>query len=54
MILNHCIEILYNIFMVEVLNEADFFSNRFDLLLTDGHFFHGHNYTIIEIDSLID
>lgn len=54
MIFNYSIEVLNNIFMVQILNEIDFLFYRFDLFLTDGHFLHGYYDTVIKINSLID
>lgn len=54
MILNDCIEVLDDIFMVEVLDEVDLFLDRLHLLLADGHLLHRHDAARGQIDALVD
>lgn len=53
MIFEDGVEILDNIFVVEVFNEVDFFLDGLDFLLADGHFLHGDEHAVVEVDSLV-
>lgn len=54
MILYDCVEVFNDIFMIQIFDEIDFLLNRFDLFLADGHFLHGHDDAIIQINSFVD
>jgi hypothetical protein len=53
MVFDDSIKVLDNILMVEILDEVDFLLDGLDLLLADGHLFHGHEHSVVEIDALM-
>lgn len=54
MVLDDGIEVLNNIFMIQILDEIDLLLYGLDFFLTDLHLLHGYKHTIVEIYSLMD
>ena len=54
MILHHCIQVLDDVLMIEVLDEVDLFLDGLDLLLADRHLLHRHDAPRRQVDPLVD